>query len=93
MPTASTPVLRHPLVSETSPRWSCQRLRAVSAATRNKIFGCYTPGHAQGILGYVQVAMDPTSFEIKSYSASPPASLLELPPSAEVMSIKAAGHS
>ena len=35
---------------------------------------------AQGILGYVKVATDSTSFEIKSYSASPPASLFQLPP-------------
>jgi hypothetical protein len=120
--------------SGTSPGWSCQKLGAVSAATRNKIFGFYTPGHwitflrdfslaagfagdkvtssaktvngfsmhcvdfraagvpgtsricstAQGILGYVKVATDPTSFEIKSYSASPPASLFELPPGAKV---------
>jgi hypothetical protein len=128
--------------SGTSPQWSCQRLRAVSAATRNKIFGFCAPGHwitfprdfslaagfagdkvtssaktvnglrmhcvdfraagvpgtsricsCQGILGYVKVATDPTSFEIKSYSASPPASLFELPPGAKVMSAKAAGHS
>jgi hypothetical protein len=74
--------------SETSPRWSCQRLRAVSAATRNKIFGFYTRE-----LDHLPHATDPTSFEIKSYSASPPASLFELPPSAMVMSIEAAGHS
>ncbi len=39
---------------------------------------------AQGILGYVNVAGDSTSFEIKSYSASPPASLFELPPGATI---------
>jgi hypothetical protein len=39
---------------------------------------------AQGILGYVKIASDTTSFEIKSYSASPPASLFELPPGAKV---------
>jgi hypothetical protein len=39
---------------------------------------------AQGILGYVNVASDSTSFEIKSYSASPPASLFELPPGATI---------
>jgi hypothetical protein len=48
---------------------------------------------AQGILGYVKVATDPTSFEIKAYSASPPASLFELPSGAKVMSTKVAGHS
>jgi hypothetical protein len=39
---------------------------------------------AQGILGYVQVASDSTSFEIKSYSATPPASLFQLPPGATI---------
>lgn len=39
---------------------------------------------AQGILGYVKVASDATSFKIKSYSASPPASLFQLPPGAKV---------
>jgi len=38
----------------------------------------------QGILGYVKVASDSTSFEIQSYSTSPPASLFELPPGATV---------
>jgi hypothetical protein len=38
----------------------------------------------QGILGYVKVASDSTSFEIKSYSGSPPASLFQLPPGATV---------
>jgi hypothetical protein len=42
---------------------------------------------AQGILGYVKVASDSTSFEIKSYSASPPASLFELPPGATVTTV------
>jgi hypothetical protein len=39
---------------------------------------------AQGILGYVKVASDSTSFEIKSYSGSPPASLFQLPPGAKI---------
>jgi hypothetical protein len=39
---------------------------------------------AQGILGYVNVASDSTSFEIKSYSPSPPASLFELPAGATI---------
>jgi hypothetical protein len=39
---------------------------------------------AQGILGYVKVASDSTSFEIKTFSTSPPASLFELPPGATV---------
>jgi hypothetical protein len=45
---------------------------------------CTTP---QGILGYVKVASDSTSFEIKSYSASPPASLFQLPPGATITTI------
>ncbi len=39
---------------------------------------------AQGILGYVKVASDATSFQLKSYSASPPDSLFRLPPGAKV---------
>jgi hypothetical protein len=39
---------------------------------------------SQGILGYVNVASDSTSFEITSFSTSPPASLFELPPGATV---------
>lgn len=39
---------------------------------------------SQGILGYVKVASDSTSFEIKSYSPSPSPSLFELPPGATV---------
>jgi hypothetical protein len=39
---------------------------------------------SQGILGYVQVATDATSFEITKFSTSPPASLFELPPGATV---------
>jgi hypothetical protein len=39
---------------------------------------------AQGILGYVKVASDATSFEIKSYSASPPDSLFATPPGAVI---------
>jgi len=42
---------------------------------------------AQDILGYVKVAGDSTSFEIKSYSSSPPASLFRLPPGATVTTI------
>ena len=42
---------------------------------------------AQGILGYVKVAGDTTSFEIKSYSSSPPASLFALPPGATVTQV------
>jgi hypothetical protein len=39
---------------------------------------------SQGILGYVKVAGDSTSFEIKSYSSSPSTSLFQLPPGAKV---------
>jgi hypothetical protein len=39
----------------------------------------------QGILGYVNVAGDSTSFEIKSYTASPSASLFQLPPGATIV--------
>lgn len=42
---------------------------------------------AQGILGYVKVASNATSFEIKSYSGSPPASLFVLPPGATITTI------
>jgi len=42
---------------------------------------------AQGILGYVNVASDSTSFEIKSYSPSPPASLFELPAGATITTV------
>ena len=38
----------------------------------------------QNILGYVQVAQQPTSFEITSYSASPPDSLFQLPAGAKI---------
>jgi hypothetical protein len=40
---------------------------------------------AQGILGYVKVASDAASFEIKNYSASPPGSLFQLPPGAKIV--------
>jgi hypothetical protein len=39
---------------------------------------------SQDILGYVKVAGQSTSFEIKSYTASPPASAFHLPPGATV---------
>jgi len=39
---------------------------------------------AQDILGYVKVASDATSFEITSYTASPAASLFELPAGAKI---------
>ena len=43
---------------------------------------------AQGILGYVKVASNTTTFEIKSYSSSPPAALFELPPGAKVTTLQ-----
>jgi hypothetical protein len=42
---------------------------------------CTTP---QNVLGYVKVANSATSFEIKSYTDSPPASAFRLPPGAKV---------
>jgi hypothetical protein len=42
---------------------------------------------SQGILGYVKVASDSTSFEIEKFSTSPPASLFQLPPGATVTTI------
>jgi hypothetical protein len=43
---------------------------------------------AQGILGYVKVASDTTSFEITQFSTSPSSSLFELPPGAKVTTVK-----
>ncbi|HYA68846.1 MAG TPA: hypothetical protein VED63_08945 [Acidimicrobiales bacterium] len=42
---------------------------------------------AQGILGYVNVASDSTSFEIKSYSSSPSDSLFQVPAGATISTI------
>jgi len=42
---------------------------------------CSTP---QNILGYVKVAGNATSFELKSYTASPSDSLFKLPPGAKI---------
>jgi len=39
---------------------------------------------AQGILGYVKVASDSTSFQITNYSPSPSASLFQVPAGATV---------
>jgi hypothetical protein len=41
----------------------------------------------QGILGYVSVASDSTSFQITSYSSSPSSSLFQLPPGATVTTL------
>ncbi len=61
---------------------SCVDFRASGVAGTSTI--CTT---AQGILGYVKVAGDTTSFEIKSFSASPQASLFRLPPGAKVVTV------
>lgn len=43
---------------------------------------------AQGILGYVKVASESTSFQIKSYSATPSASLFRLPADAKIKNVQ-----
>jgi hypothetical protein len=60
----------------------CVDFRAPGVAGTSTI--CTT---APGILGYVNVASGSTSFELKSYSTSPPASLFELPPGATVTTV------
>jgi hypothetical protein len=57
----------------------CIDFRAAGVTGTSKI--CTT---AQGLLGYVKVADDSASFELKSYSTSPSASLFRLPPGATV---------
>jgi hypothetical protein len=42
---------------------------------------------SQGVLGYVKVAGDSTSFELTKFTASPPAALFELPAGAKVTSL------
>jgi len=42
---------------------------------------------SQGILGYVKVASDSTSFQITNYSSSPASSLFQLPPGATVTTL------
>ncbi len=42
----------------------------------------------QGILGYVKVAADSTSFRIRSYSTSPSSSLFRLPPGARIKNVQ-----
>jgi hypothetical protein len=58
---------------------SCVNFRATGIPGKSTI--CST---AQGILGYVKIAGDKTRFEIKSFTASPPASLFQLPRGATV---------
>jgi hypothetical protein len=62
----------------------CVDLRAKGVAGTSKI--CTTNQH---LLGYVQVASESTGFEIKSYSASPAASLFAVPPRAKIIAAKA----
>ena len=61
---------------------NCVDLRAPGVAGTSTI--CTT---AQGILGYVNVASDSTSFEIEKFSTAPPASLFALPPGATITTI------
>jgi hypothetical protein len=58
---------------------TCVDLVASSVAGASTI--CTT---AQGILGYVNVASDPVSFEIEKFSTSPASSLFALPPGATI---------
>jgi hypothetical protein len=61
----------------------CVDLQAPGVPGTSKI--CTTP---QGVLGYVKVATDSTTFEIKSYSTSPPpASLFALPAGAKITTV------
>ncbi len=46
---------------------------------------------SQGILGYVKVASESTSFQIKSYSTSPSASLFQLPAGAKIKNVQTGG--
>ena len=128
----------YPPAAARAGHWACQRLGTASAATRNAIFGLYTPAHwaeylrvfslaaglagdkvttsnltlngfrmscidfrapgvpgtsrictaAQGILGYVRVASSATSFELRSYTTSPPGSLFRLPAGAKVTRVR-----
>jgi hypothetical protein len=63
----------------------CVDFHATGVAGKSTI--CTT---AQGILGYVKVASDKTRFEIKSFSASPAASLFQLPAGAKVTKVHTA---
>jgi hypothetical protein len=55
-----------------------------TSATAKKSTICTTP---QGLLGYVKVATDSTSFEITNYSSSPTSSLFKLPPGAKITKV------
>jgi hypothetical protein len=43
---------------------------------------------SRGILGYVKVAGDSTSFQITSYTTAPPAALFQLPHGAKITHLK-----
>lgn len=62
---------------------SCVDFNAPGVAGTSTI--CTT---TQGILGYVKVASDTTSFEITSFTASPSPSLFDLPPGAKVTTVQ-----
>lgn len=62
---------------------SCLELNNSAASSEGTI--CTT---AQGLLGYVKIASEPTSFEIKAYSTDPPTSLFELPAGAKVTTVQ-----
>jgi hypothetical protein len=64
---------------------SCVSFTAASAGTSTI---CIT---SQGILGYVKVVTAAASFEVTSYSLSPPASLFALPRGAKVTGAKGRG--
>jgi hypothetical protein len=64
---------------------SCIDFTATGAGTSTL---CIT---SQGILGYVKVVTAAASFELKSYSLSPPASLFALPKGAKVRGAKGQG--
>jgi hypothetical protein len=59
---------------------NCVDFRAPGVSGKSTI--CST---AQGILGYVKIAGESTSFQIKSYTNSPPAALFRLPHGAKVL--------
>jgi hypothetical protein len=61
---------------------TCADYRPTSTSSTNTV--CVT---SQGVLGYVKVAVGSSSFEIRSYTASPPASLFAVPPGAKVTGV------
>jgi hypothetical protein len=67
-------------------RMSCVDLVASGVAGTSQV--CTT---TQGILGYVKVASESTSFRIRSYSTSPSASLFQLPPGAKIKNVQTGG--